>query len=110
MTININLSAELQEEIAAQWLFTEDDLSWTPTVVAGLMTCEEERKSRRKGVALIYRVAEKLNLYMATHLVSTAALFFHRFFMRRVMRRVGMSSVHNGQPTFAYQVRPGRMA
>ncbi|CAO1620913.1 unnamed protein product [Sympodiomycopsis kandeliae] len=103
MTININRPVHLQEEIDSQWLFTESDLNHTPTVLSGLMKPEEERKNRRKGASLIYNIAEKLNLYMATHLVSTAAIFFQRFFMRRCMRPPGGSSVFQGQTTFAYQ-------
>jgi hypothetical protein len=51
-----------KEEVAEQWLFTEDDLEYTPTVLAGILKPTEERKARRRGVGLIYKVAERSQL------------------------------------------------
>lgn len=51
-----------REEVAEQWLFTEEDLDFTPTVLAGILKPAEERKARRRGVGLIYKVAERSQL------------------------------------------------
>lgn len=48
--------------VEAQWLFTESDLSSTPTVLGGLMSVEEERKARTRGVSLLFRVGDRLQL------------------------------------------------
>lgn len=51
-----------EDVVRAQWLFCAADLEYTPTVTSGLMKASEERTRRRKGVSLIYKVAERLGL------------------------------------------------
>lgn len=62
-----------------QWLFTEDELLLSPSVQAG-MTPDKEREVRSKGIAFIRQVGIMLKLPEMT--LSTAAIFFNRFFMR----------------------------
>lgn len=38
-----------------------------------------------------------------SHVIGTAALFFHRFFMRRQMRPIGHVDRPGAIPSFAYQ-------
>lgn len=44
-----------------------------------------------------------------SHVVTSAAIFFHRFFMRRAMRPIGHRDAHGAQPTFVPQVRTLRL-
>jgi hypothetical protein len=63
-----------------QWLFTKSELLLTPSIQGG-MTSEQEKATRTKGVQLIQDVGTKLRLHQAT--IATAAMFFHRFYMRK---------------------------
>ena len=90
---------------ATQWLFSRDDLQYTPSVTgtyelpapadtesssamvkhtAQTMTSEQERILRGKGVHLIYKMGEFLQV--GQHVMVAAATFFHRFFMRRPLQ------------------------
>ena len=66
----------------SHWLFTEQDLHFTPSVVAGLSTIQE-RENRAKGVNFILQVGIMLKLPQIT--LATASVFLHRFFMRYPM-------------------------
>lgn len=66
----------------AQWLFTEEDISNTPSVQHG-MTELEERRLRAKGVNFIIQAGIMLKLPQLT--LATASTFFHRFYMRASM-------------------------
>lgn len=66
-------------EAEAQWLFSEDDLRKTPSVMDG-MSHEDERELRTKGINFIIQVGMMLKLPQLT--LSTASVFFHRFLMR----------------------------
>ena len=79
---NIALPSELLLLAESQWLFTEGELSRTPSILAG---CSEkkERENRIKGVNFILQVGIMLKLPQIT--LSTASVFFHRFFMRHAM-------------------------
>ena len=86
---------------ATQWLFTREDLQFTPSVTgvydalldassspnkhsAQTMTSEQERVLRGKGVHLIYKMGEFLQV--GQHVMVAAATYFHRFFMRRPLQ------------------------
>ncbi|KAI8142415.1 cyclin-like protein [Fennellomyces sp. T-0311] len=67
-----------------QWLFSKDDLKYTPTVTEGF-TVQQEQQDRTKGCLYLLAIATKLNLSQLA--VATACTFFHRFYMRRSMMR-----------------------
>jgi protein BUR2 len=63
----------------SQWLFTKSELQASPSIQAG-MTPDQEKATRAKGIQLINEVGQKLRLHQTT--IATAAMFFHRFYMR----------------------------
>lgn len=67
----------------SQWLFTEDDLLRTPSIIDGLSP-EKERENRGKGVNFILQVGIMLKLPQIT--LATASVFLHRFYMRHSMK------------------------
>ncbi|KAL2854362.1 hypothetical protein BJY01DRAFT_231941 [Aspergillus pseudoustus] len=66
----------------AQWLFTDEELTRAPSQLDG-MKIEQENISRSKGVSFITQVGIMLKLPQLT--LATAAVYFHRFFMRYSM-------------------------
>ncbi|SPO26670.1 related to C-type cyclin [Ustilago trichophora] len=64
-----------------QWLFSKSDLSLTPSVLQGGLDANEEKQRRFKGVGAIYRMGEYMRL--AQHVMNTAAIYLHRFYMRK---------------------------
>ncbi|OJJ99212.1 hypothetical protein ASPACDRAFT_79123 [Aspergillus aculeatus ATCC 16872] len=66
----------------AQWLFTDEELTRTPSQLDG-MKMEAENISRSKGVNFISQVGIMLKLPQLT--LATAAVYLHRFFMRYSM-------------------------
>ncbi|KAJ0424100.1 cyclin-like protein [Aspergillus carlsbadensis] len=66
----------------AQWLFTNEELTRAPSQLDG-MKMEQENVSRSKGVSFITQVGIMLKLPQLT--LATAAVYFHRFFMRYSM-------------------------
>lgn len=71
-------------EAEAQWLFSEAELSNTPSIQDG-MSVAEERDTRAKGVNFIVQVGIMLKLPQLT--LSTAAIFFQRFLMRASLKQ-----------------------
>ena len=69
-------------ESEAQWLFTDAELAYTPSIQEG-MSHAEEKALRAKGVNFINQVGILLKLPQLT--LSTAAIFFQRFLMRTSM-------------------------
>lgn len=65
-----------------QWLFTEEELRDTPSVRDGLSVAEESCR-RAKGVNFIIQAGILLKIPQLT--LGTAAVFFHRFYMRYSM-------------------------
>ncbi|PLB53020.1 cyclin-like protein [Aspergillus steynii IBT 23096] len=65
--------------IQSQWLFTDEELTRTPSQLDG-MKLEAENTSRSKGVNFITQVGIMLKLPQLT--LATAAVYLHRFFMR----------------------------
>jgi protein BUR2 len=70
---------DIVAEAELQWIYTEEELCRTPSIVAG-MSLDEERQMRSKGVNFIVQVGILLKLPQTT--VSTASVFFNRFLMR----------------------------
>lgn len=80
-------------ETEAQWLFTEDELSHTPSIQDG-MSPEKEKEVRSKGINFIRQVGVMLKLPELT--LSTAAIFFQRFLMRQTLvDRPGQKALHH---------------
>ena len=69
----------------SQWLFTEDELLRTPSIIDGLAP-EKERENRSKGVNFIVQVGIMLKLPQIT--LATASTFLHRFYMRYSMENL----------------------
>lgn len=89
--------------VETQWLFSREDLAQTPSVTgiseapaarssasplqqrgAQTLTPTQERVLRGKGVHLIFKMGEFLQL--GQHVMSTAVTYFHRFYMRRPLQ------------------------
>lgn len=66
-------------EAQSQWIFTDEELTRTPSQLDG-MSMEAELTSRSKGVNFITQVGIMLKLPQLT--LATAAVYLHRFFMR----------------------------
>lgn len=64
-----------------QWLFSKSDMALTPSVLQGGLDVIEEKHRRFKGVQAIYRMGEYMRL--PQHVMNTAAIYLHRFFMRK---------------------------
>ncbi|KAI9840535.1 MAG: Cyclin- protein fam58a [Sclerophora amabilis] len=77
----------------AQWIFSEEELSRTPSGLDG-MPLDQERENRGKGVNFITQVGIMLKLPQLT--LATASVILHRFFMRHSMVDKG------GRPGFHY--------
>ena len=67
----------------SQWLFTEEELLTTPSIIDGLPP-EKERENRSKGVNFILQVGIMLRLPQIT--LASAAVFLHRFYTRHSMQ------------------------
>lgn len=66
-----------------QWLFDEEDLQHTPSIIRGGISMQEEWTRRAKGVNFIIQAGMILKLPQLT--LATASVFFHRFYMRENM-------------------------
>ena len=66
----------------SQWLFTNEELLRSPSILAGLAP-EREREYRSKGVNFIIQIGIMLKLPQIS--LATASIFFHRFYMRHLM-------------------------
>lgn len=69
-------------EPQSQWLFTEEEIRNSPSVLAGLPFAEEVCR-RAKGVNFIIQAGILLKIPQLT--LGTASVFFHRFYMRHSM-------------------------
>ncbi|KAF2274152.1 cyclin-like protein [Westerdykella ornata] len=79
----------------AQWIFTEEELEQTPSILDG-MSIAEERHLRQKGINFLQQVGMMLKLPMTT--LSTAAVFFNRFLVRNSLQaRPGYKPLHHYQ-------------
>ena len=66
-------------EAEQQWMFSDEELLQTPSIVDG-MSPDEEQALRRKSINFILQVGIMLKLPQTT--MATAAVFFHRTLMR----------------------------
>ncbi|KAL8874075.1 MAG: hypothetical protein Q9174_000546 [Haloplaca sp. 1 TL-2023] len=87
------LPSEVLMIAESQWIFSENELLRTPSILDGL-TPEKERENRGKGVNFILQVGMMLKLPQVT--LSTASVLLHRFFMRHSMVET------HGRPGFHY--------
>lgn len=84
---------EVVEEAEQQWIFLEEDLLQTPSILDG-MSPDEEVQMRSKGVSFIYQVGMMLKLPQLT--LTTAAVFLNRFLMRRsLVAKDGYKPLHH---------------
>ncbi|KAG0226621.1 cyclin-like protein [Mortierella sp. GBAus27b] len=63
-----------------QWIFPKEELYRTPSLMSGY-SYHIEKEQRSKGITFIVTVGMQLKLPQLT--LATAALYFHRFYMRR---------------------------
>jgi protein BUR2 len=69
-------------EAQNQWMFTEEEVHNSPSILDGL-TFVEESCRRAKGINFIIQAGILLKIPQLT--LGTAAIFFHRFYMRHSM-------------------------
>jgi hypothetical protein len=69
-------------ELQNQWMFTEEEVHNSPSILDGLNFAEESSR-RAKGVNFIIQAGILLKIPQLT--LGTAAVFFHRFYMRYSM-------------------------
>lgn len=81
MTASTGTRSTTGEAPDDQWLFSKSDLALTPSVLQGGLDPTEEKQRRWKGVNLIYRMGEYMRL--PQHVMNTAAIYLHRFYMRK---------------------------
>lgn len=66
-----------------QWIFTEEELLLTPSVLDGIPP-ETEREQRGKGINFITQLGIQLRLPQLT--LATASVYLHRFYMRNSLK------------------------
>lgn len=80
-------------EAEQQWIFSQEDLNRTPSVMDG-MSPAEEQELRSKGVNFIMQVGIALKLPQLT--LDTAHVFFNRFLMRHsLVHKPGHKALHH---------------
>jgi protein BUR2 len=79
-------------EPQSQWLFTEEEIQNSPSVQDGI-TSAEEGVRRAKGVNFITQAGILLKIPQVT--LGTAAVFFHRFYMRYSMVSEKGTGIHH---------------
>jgi protein BUR2 len=88
------------EQAEQQWIFSDEELLQTPSIVDG-MPVEEEQTLRRKGTNFILQVGMMLKLPQTT--LSTAAIFFNRYLMRNSLKaRPGYKPLHHYVSTVSF--------
>ena len=81
-TMPLPVITTVPQHIQDQWLFSDEELNATPSILHG-MPIAEERARRAKGVNFITQAGIMLRLPQVT--LGTASMFLHRFFMRMSM-------------------------
>jgi len=81
--VQMALSSFINSPGRDQWLFEEEDLHHTPSIINGGISMQEEWMRRAKGVNFIIQAGMILKLPQLT--LATASVFFHRFYMRESM-------------------------
>lgn len=72
-------TAEMASDYSSQWIFTEEEIRSSPSILVGI-EADEERSRRAKGANFITQAGMILRLPQKT--IATACIFFQRFFMR----------------------------
>jgi hypothetical protein len=89
----------LPDNWESQWLFTEEELLQTPSVLDGISP-EVEREQRSKGCNFITQLGIQLKLPQLT--LATASTYLHRFYMQNSLKRhhyyVRIHPLHHGSP------------
>lgn len=84
---------DMLAEAELQWIYTEEELQRTPSILDG-MKPEEERQLRSKGTNFITQVGIMLKLPQTT--LCSASIFFNRFLMRRsLVKKEGHKPLHH---------------
>ncbi|KAJ8657148.1 hypothetical protein O0I10_007228 [Lichtheimia ornata] len=65
---------------SSQWVFTTQELQHLPSIVAGGLTVNEERRRRLAGCTFIHSIGSRLEVPLLT--IATAMTYFHRFYTR----------------------------
>ncbi|CUS14829.1 unnamed protein product [Tuber aestivum] len=73
-----------RQNLESQWIFTEEELLRTPSVLDGISP-ELEREQRGKGCNFILQMGIQLKLPQLT--LATASVFLHRFYMQNSLKR-----------------------
>jgi hypothetical protein len=71
-------------EWESPWLFTEEELLQTPSVLDGISP-EAEREQRSKGCNFITQLGIQLKLPQLT--LATASTYLHRFYMQNSLKK-----------------------
>lgn len=80
-------------EAEAQWIFSEDELLRTPSIIDG-WSPEQEKEARKKGSNFILQVGMMLKLPQMT--LATACVYFNRYLMRRTLvHKDGVKPLHH---------------
>lgn len=101
---------EVLAEAELQWIYTEEELLQTPSILDG-MKPEDERQLRSKGTNFITQVGIMLKLPQTT--LCTASIFFNRFLMRKsLMKKEGYKPLHHyvGNPRIDLLKRAERLS
>lgn len=73
-----------RQNLESQWIFTEEELLRTPSVLDGISP-ELEREQRGKGCNFILQMGIQLKLPQLT--LATASVFLHRFYMQNSLKK-----------------------
>jgi len=84
MSVSPATPSRYSSRSSSQWLFTKSETRNSPSIKEGLDP-KLERSNRLKGIQFIDTVGRKLKLHQPT--IATAAMFFHRFYMRQSMQK-----------------------
>jgi len=84
MASSASSSATASAECESQWLFTEEELLQTPSVLDGISPAME-REQRSKGCNFIIQLGIQLKLPQLT--LATASTYLHRFYMQNSLKR-----------------------
>ncbi|KAF8245306.1 cyclin-like protein [Wilcoxina mikolae CBS 423.85] len=83
-TTTTTTTTSTTNEWESQWLFTEEELLQTPSVLDGISP-ETEREQRSKGCNFITQLGIQLKLPQLT--LATASTYLHRFYMQNSLKK-----------------------
>ncbi|KAL8692503.1 MAG: hypothetical protein Q9218_002477, partial [Villophora microphyllina] len=95
------LPTEILMMAESQWIFTESELSRTPSILDGLSP-EKETENRGKGTNFIIQVGMMLKIPQVT--LATASVLLHRFFMRQSMVETAGRAAYHYYPMAATSI------